>query len=41
MSGDRHADEIRHSRECEACGATTYAFERCHECDDCHWKSEG
>lgn len=35
------SDEIQHSRECSACGGTTYAFERCHLCGDIPWKNGG
>lgn len=34
-------DDITHARECDECGAETYAFERCHECGDVPWKDEG
>lgn len=29
---------ITYARTCEACGAETYQFERCHECGDIPWK---
>lgn len=32
--------EIVYDRECQACGATTYQFERCHECGDVPWKHD-
>lgn len=34
------SDDIKHSRTCPECGATTFAWERCHECGDCHWKDD-
>ncbi|UWG46568.1 hypothetical protein HSRCO_0269 [Halanaeroarchaeum sp. HSR-CO] len=33
-------DDIRYSRECPECEATTFQFERCHECGDIPWKNE-
>lgn len=30
--------EIEYPRICEACGKTTYKFERCHRCGDVPWK---
>lgn len=28
----------RNRRECPACGAMTFTFERCHECGDVPWR---
>lgn len=32
--------EIEHPRECDECGETTYAFERCHVCGDVPWHDD-
>jgi len=31
------SESIKHARDCGACGATTYQFERCHRCGDIPW----
>lgn len=32
------SENIKHARTCDACGATTYQFERCHVCGDVPWR---
>lgn len=34
------AADIEHARTCDACGAETYQYERCHVCHDVPWREE-
>ncbi len=38
MSETDSSKRIKHDRDCSECGATTFQFERCHECGDIPWK---